>query len=99
RDVAMPVVFATLTHNVLGMVLGFYAAKLIGFDKIICRTIALEVGMQNSGLATALALKFFAPISALPGAIFSIWLNITGSIFASFCAHADDKSAGKSEPS
>ena len=89
REVAVTVVFATLTHNVLGLVLGFYAARLLGFDKVICRTIAIEVGMQNSGLATALALKFFAPISALPGAIFSIWLNITGSIFASFCLHRD----------
>ena len=58
---------------------------------MICRTIGIEVGMQNSGLATALALKFFTPISALPGAIFSIWLNITGSIFASFCVHSDHK--------
>jgi BASS family bile acid:Na+ symporter len=89
REVAVTVVFATLAHNVLGLVLGFYAARLLGFDKVICRTIAIEVGMQNSGLATALALKFFAPVSALPGAIFSIWLNITGSIFASFCIHRD----------
>lgn len=95
REVAVTVVFATLVHNVLGMVLGFYAARLLGFDKVICRTIAIEVGMQNSGLATALALKFFAPVSALPGAIFSIWLNITGSIFASSCLHADQRSANK----
>ncbi len=96
REVAFTVVFATLAHNVLGLVLGFYAARFLGFDKIICRTIAIEVGMQNSGLATALALKFFSPISALPGAIFSIWLNITGSIFASFCVHADERLAKKS---
>jgi BASS family bile acid:Na+ symporter len=95
RAVALTVVFATLAHNVLGMLLGFYAARLLGFDKVICRTIGIEVGMQNSGLATALALKFFTPISALPGAIFSIWLNITGSIFASYCVHADERSAGK----
>src|SRR5690606_4823488 len=99
RDVALTVVFATLAHNVFGMVLGFYAARLLGFDKIICRTIAIEVGMQNSGLATALALKFFSPISALPGAIFSVWLNITGSIFASFCTHADDRQDKSGEPS
>jgi len=89
REVAIMVVLATLTHNVLGLMLGFYAARLLGFDSVICRTIAIEVGMQNSGLATALALKFFAPISALPGAIFSVWLNITGSIFASMCARSD----------
>jgi len=93
REVALTVVFATLTHNLLGMLLGFYGAKLMGFDKVICRTIAIEVGMQNSGLATALALKFFTPASALPGAIFSVWLNITGSIFASFCVHRDQAKA------
>jgi BASS family bile acid:Na+ symporter len=90
HQVALTVVFATLAHNVLGLALGFYGARLLGFDKVICRTIAIEVGMQNSGLATALALKFFAPVSALPGAIFSIWLNITGSVFASFCVHRDE---------
>jgi BASS family bile acid:Na+ symporter len=83
REVALAVVFATLLHNVSGLLLGYGAAKLLRFEPAICRTIALEVGMQNSGLATALALKFFTPVAALPGAIFSVWLNITGSVFAS----------------
>jgi len=91
QEVAAAVIFATLMHNVIGLSLGYMAARLLGFDSIICRTIAIEVGMQNSGLATALAIKFFTPISALPGAIFSVWLNITGSIFASMCARADIK--------
>ena len=82
-EVAMPVFAATLLHNLTGLALGYLAAALLGFEQRICRTLALEVGMQNSGLATALALKFFSPMSALPGAVFSIWLNITGSIFAS----------------
>jgi BASS family bile acid:Na+ symporter len=84
RDVALAVVFATLAHNIAGLLLGYGAARLLRFEPAICRTIALEVGMQNSGLATALALKFFSPAAALPGAIFSVWLNITGSIFAAF---------------
>jgi BASS family bile acid:Na+ symporter len=83
REVALAVVIATLLHNVSGLLLGYGAAKLLRFEPAICRTIALEVGMQNSGLATALALKFFTPVAALPGAIFSVWLNITGSVFAS----------------
>lgn len=90
-SVALSVVFATLLHNVTGLVLGYLTARLCHFDKIICRTIAIEVGMQNSGLATALAIKFFTPISALPGAIFSVWLNVTGSIFASLCVQADTR--------
>lgn len=89
RVVALTVVLATLAHNLAGLLLGYLAAKAAGFDRAICRTIAIEVGMQNSGLATALALKFFAPIAALPGAIFSVWLNITGSVFASLSARTD----------
>jgi len=89
REVALPVVFATLAHNVTGLTLGYLAAKALRFEPAICRTIALEVGMQNSGLATALALKFFAPVAALPGAIFSVWLNITGSIFAALSTRGE----------
>ncbi|NIB42355.1 bile acid:sodium symporter family protein [Pseudomaricurvus alkylphenolicus] len=84
-DVALAVVFATLMHNCTGLTLGYLAAWMLRFDATVCRTIAIEVGMQNSGLATALALKFFSASSALPGAIFSVWLNITGSVFASIC--------------
>jgi BASS family bile acid:Na+ symporter len=83
RDVGLSVVLATLAHNVSGLALGYLAARLMRFEPAVCRTIALEVGMQNSGLATALALKFFSSVTALPGAIFSVWLNITGSVFAS----------------
>jgi len=82
---------ATLLHNVIGLTLGYFSCYLLGFDKKISRTVAIEVGMQNSALATALALKFFTPISALPGAIFSIWLNITGSFFATINLHFDKK--------
>lgn len=85
------VVIATLIHNVAGLMFGYLAAFLLGFDRVVCRTLAIEVGMQNSGLATALALKYFNPVAALPGAIFSVWLNITGSIFASICLRFDNK--------
>ena len=88
-DVSVTIIIATLAHNISGLILGYLAAFLLGFDRVICRTLAIEAGMQNSGLATALALKFFSPITALPGAIFSIWLNITGSIFASICLHLE----------
>jgi BASS family bile acid:Na+ symporter len=48
------------------------------------RTIAIEVGMQNSGLAVALALKFYTPAAALPGALFSIWHNVSGALLAAY---------------
>lgn len=94
KGVAVTVAAATLAHNTAGLALGYAAARLLRFDSAVCRTIAIEVGMQNSGLATALALKFFGPIAALPGTVFSIWLNITGSIFASLSLWLDgDKQA------
>ena len=61
---------------------GYYVAKLFGYDKTVCKTVAIEVGMQNSGLAVVLAMKYFSALSALPGAIFSIWHNIAGSVLA-----------------
>ena len=56
----------------------------MNYSEKIARTLAIEVGMQNSGLATALAIKYFGSLSALAGAFFSIWHNISGPILASF---------------
>ena len=79
-----PLVFlAVVLHNVSGLVAGYFLARLLCFDQKIAVTIAIEVGMQNSGLASALAKQFFGIASALPGAIFSIWHNISGALFAS----------------
>ncbi|MCR8921542.1 bile acid:sodium symporter family protein [Dasania sp. GY-MA-18] len=89
----LAIVFASLLHNISGLLLGYAAAYGLGFNSKICRTIALEVGMQNSGLATALALKFFNQAVALPGALFSIWINMSGAIFAALCVHRDQQSS------
>ena len=78
------VMLAVLIHNVLGMLAGYFFARLLKCDKKSAVTIAIEVGMQNSGLAAAISGKFFGAATALPGAIFSIWHNISGAIFASF---------------
>jgi BASS family bile acid:Na+ symporter len=75
---------AVMLHNLFGLILGYVAGKALGFSSVVCRTLAIEVGMQNSGLAVALALKFFTPLAALPGALFSIWHNLSGAVFASF---------------
>jgi len=76
--------FTVVCHNLLGIFLGFYLCKKMNYTEKIARTLAIEVGMQNSGLATALAIKYFGPLSALAGAFFSIWHNISGPILASF---------------
>lgn len=71
-------------HNFCGMMLGLLAAKIFHVEYARTTAIAIEVGMQNSGLAVSLAAANFAanPLATLPGAIFSVWHNIAGSIFA-----------------
>jgi len=71
-------------HNTLGYVLGYLAGKLARFGTAKKRTISIEVGMQNAGLATNLATNFFAaePLSVLPCAISCVWHSISGTILA-----------------
>jgi bile acid:Na+ symporter, BASS family len=82
--ISMPVIIAVMLHNILGLTIGYQIPKLLHYDQRTCRTLAIEVGMQNSGLSVALAIKYFSITVALPGALFSIWHNISGSILASF---------------
>jgi len=76
------VLVAVILHNAVGLLGGYFGGKLLGFDERICRTLALEVGMQNSGLAATLGKLYFTPMAALPGAIFSVWHNLSGSLLA-----------------
>jgi BASS family bile acid:Na+ symporter len=78
------VVCAVLLHNGIGLLGGYWLPLLMGRDRRECRTLAIETGMQNSGLAVALAVKYFSASAALPGALFSIWHNLTGSLVASY---------------
>ena len=59
------------------------SSQKVHCDRKTSITIAIEVGMQNSGLAVALSKQFFGIASALPGAIFSVWHNLSGAWFAS----------------
>ncbi|MCM2129873.1 bile acid:sodium symporter family protein [Larsenimonas rhizosphaerae] len=78
------VALAVVLHNLTGLLGGYGAARLMKQDERTCRTIAIEVGMQNSGLAVALASQFFSAGAALPGALFSVWHNISGSLLAGY---------------
>ena len=71
-------------HNTIGLALGTVAAKLMKLEEKKVTAIGIEVGMQNSGLAISLATANFAanPLATLPGAIFSVWHNISGTIYA-----------------
>ena len=71
-------------HNSLGYLLGWFAGRAAGFNTAKKRTISIEVGMQNAGLATVLASNFFAaqPLAVLPCAISCAWHSISGTILA-----------------
>lgn len=84
-------VLLVLLHNVSGLILGYFATLALTRDIKLSKTIAIEVGMQNSGLAVALAVKFFGSVAALPGALFSIIHNVTGSLLASYWAKTPTK--------
>ena len=75
-------------HNGLGYLLGFTAARFFKLPYADSKAIAVEVGMQNSGLGVALAAVHFAasPITAVPSAIFSLWHNISGPALATYWA-------------
>lgn len=78
------VIVAVVLHNAIGLICGYLSSRLLGLSERDSRTIAIEVGMQNSGLSVALAVKYFSPLAALPGALFSIWHNIMGSSLAAY---------------
>ncbi len=75
---------AVSLHNLLGLLSGYSLGRLLGADEQRARTLAIEVGMQNSGLAVALAVKYFSAAAALPGALFSLWHNISGALLAAY---------------
>ncbi|WP_028233499.1 bile acid:sodium symporter family protein [Pseudochrobactrum sp. AO18b] len=77
-------------HNGIGYMLGFTAAKLTGMSLAKRKAIAVEVGMQNSGLGAALANAHFSPLAAVPSAIFSVWHNISGALLANYFARMKD---------
>lgn len=88
-------IFAVVVlHNGLGYLLGFFAAKAAGLSLAKRKAIAIEVGMQNSGLGAALANTYFSPVAAVPSAIFSVWHNISGALLANyFASRTEDETA------
>lgn len=83
-NVGMIIMLAIMLHNVIGLLGGYWGGRLFGFDESTCRTMAIEVGMQNSALAATLGQSYFSALASLPGAIFSVWHNISGSLLASY---------------
>jgi BASS family bile acid:Na+ symporter len=83
---------ATLLQNVAGYTLGYWSARLFGMEEKDCRTISLEVGMQNAGLASGVALTMgrLATVGLAP-AVFGPMMNITGSSLATWWHRKDPR--------
>lgn len=87
------VLVAVILHNGLGLLLGYGVGVALRVPEDARRTIAIEVGMQNSGLAGGLARQYFSPEAALPGAVFSVWHNLSGALVAAYWRKKDGKNA------
>lgn len=86
------ILLVVILHNLFGYIVGFFAGKLLKLNSAKTKAFSIEIGMQNSGLATSLANTTFPtmPEAAVPGAIFSVWHNISGAILAAIYRHWDD---------
>ena len=87
------VVLIVMIHNLLGLGIGYFVGRLLRLQQSKRVALSIEVGMQNSGLATSLAVMHFAsfPLATIPGAVFSVWHNISGAIVARIYSRMMDK--------
>ena len=78
------IILVVVLHNICGLGLGYLIGLMLRLPEPKKRAISIEVGMQNSGLASSLATIHFAayPLASIPGAIFSVWHNISGALVA-----------------
>lgn len=91
------IAMAVILHNTGGYLLGYLAARTIRCNRAQSKALSIEVGMQNSGLATSLATLHFAayPLATVPGAVFSVWHNISGALLARFYSFTDNENNGR----
>jgi BASS family bile acid:Na+ symporter len=101
-SVGLLIVLAVVLHNLAGLALGYAVGRVCRMPVSSRRALSIEVGMQNSGLAAALATVHFSPAAALPAAIFSVWHNVSGSTLASYWSRrpveGDDVTSPKGAP-
>ena len=92
----LAIVVAAIVHNTIGYVSGYWLTRLVGrfahMGEAEARTVAIEVGMQNGGLAGALSVSVLnSPVAALPANVFSIWMNFSGSVLANWWSRRRSK--------
>lgn len=97
-ETGLLIMLVVMCHNLLGYGIGFLLAKLLHMNMAKVKAISIEVGMQNSGLATSLAMLHFGATAAIPGAIFSVWHNISGLLAANYLASRMNKEEVTAEP-
>lgn len=97
QDTGLVILAIVILHNTFGYLFGYVVARIMGLGLAQRKAIAIEVGMQNSGLGAALANKHFDPIVAVPSALFSVWHNISGAILANIFARMKDNKASEQE--
>jgi BASS family bile acid:Na+ symporter len=84
-EVAFALIAVVVIHNAVGYVIGYWCARALGLGERDARTVAIEVGLQNAGMATGLAIDPLGSAKAgLAPAIFGPWMNVSGSVLASF---------------
>jgi BASS family bile acid:Na+ symporter len=84
------IILVVMLHNLFGLSIGYLIGRLLHLPAPKRKAISIEVGMQNSGLASSLATLHFAayPMATIPGAVFSVWHNISGAIVARLYARS-----------
>ena len=93
------ILIVVILHNICGFGIGYLIGHLLGLPSAKRRAISIEVGMQNSGLASSLATLHFAayPLATIPGALFSVWHNISGAVIARIYARTASRGADNGE--
>ena len=91
------ILLVVILHNLLGYLLGYMAGVIFRMDLPRKKAISIEIGMQNSGLAAALAASAFPDLvmAAVPGAVFSVWHNISGALLAGVFRRAGQAHSGR----
>ncbi|MBR4465691.1 bile acid:sodium symporter family protein [bacterium] len=87
------ILIAVMAHNLLGFLIGYLLGLVLKMAPQKRRTLSIEVGMQNSGLAVSLAKTSFPDLAmaTVPGAIFSVWHNLSGAFLASVFRRLESK--------
>jgi BASS family bile acid:Na+ symporter len=90
-----------ILHNFTGYILGYWGARFMKLNEVDSRTVAIEVGLQNGGMASGLAIEVLkSDLAAIPPAVFGPWMNMSGAMLASYwSSKPPKKDRGKIEES